>query len=187
MTGEDFTQKKQQLRREMRTLLESLSESYKSTASQQICLDIQEWLAAHPEIKTVATFANLLTEPDLASLLVTTPHIEWVYPHAKPSGQMAFHRVSQISSLATGLYGILQPKDKNDTRVTPAAIDCFLCPGYAFTELGDRLGKGGGYYDRLLAHRSAESRLIGVAFNRQLLEALPTEAHDIKVERVITD
>ena len=67
-----------------------------------------------------------------------------------------------------------------------ARVDLILVPGLAFTEGGERLGRGGGYYDRLLAKLLPRTRRIGVCFAAQLVAALPTEPHDQRVERVIT-
>ena len=66
-------------------------------------------------------------------------------------------------------------------------VDLILVPGLAFTKDGARLGRGGGYYDRLLANCPAHTRRIGVCFATQLVASLPVEPHDQRVERVITE
>ena len=63
-------------------------------------------------------------------------------------------------------------------------IDLAIIPGMAFTQQGDRLGRGKGYYDRLLPHLRCP--LIGIAFPFQLLPFIPTESHDIQMNEVIT-
>ena len=68
-----------------------------------------------------------------------------------------------------------------------ALVDLILVPGLAFTRDGARLGRGGGYYDRLLANIPARTHRIGVCFAAQILATLPTEPHDQRVERVITE
>ena len=65
-----------------------------------------------------------------------------------------------------------------------AAIDLAVIPGVAFTPDGRRLGRGRGYYDRLLA-RFARAYTIGLAFPFQLLEDIPTEPHDIKLNEIL--
>ena len=60
-------------------------------------------------------------------------------------------------------------------------------PGMAFTTDGCRLGRGKGYYDRLLSHPELRSvRRIGICFPFQLLPELPVEAHDIRMHRIVT-
>ncbi len=68
-----------------------------------------------------------------------------------------------------------------------ATVDLILVPGLAFTQCGQRLGRGGGYYDRLLADLPARAQRIGACFDTQIVESLPVEAHDQRVGRVITE
>ena len=67
-------------------------------------------------------------------------------------------------------------------------LDLVLVPGLAFDAAGGRLGRGGGFYDRLLATRDPErTRLVGVGFTFQLLaEELPHAAHDVRLDGLIT-
>ncbi len=65
--------------------------------------------------------------------------------------------------------------------------DVVIAPGLAFTADGDRLGQGGGWYDRFLARCRSDVVVIGVCFAPQLLDSLPTEPHDVVMYAVITD
>lgn len=65
--------------------------------------------------------------------------------------------------------------------------DVIILPGTAFTMAGDRLGQGGGWYDRFLTGRRAETVLIGLAFAPQIVESLPTEGHDVTLHMVVTE
>lgn len=75
------------------------------------------------------------------------------------------------------------PEEEPDPRWP----DVVIVPGLAFTADGDRLGQGGGWYDRFLAQRRADCVAIGVGFREQLLESLPTEHHDVALDVVVTD
>ena len=68
----------------------------------------------------------------------------------------------------------------------PISIDVVIVPGLAFTAAGDRLGQGGGWYDRFLTTVRPEAIKIGVAFTPQIVDSLPVEPHDIRVDVVIT-
>ena len=68
----------------------------------------------------------------------------------------------------------------------PTSIDVVIVPGVAFTAAGDRLGQGGGWYDRFLMRLRPEAVTIGVAFTPQIVHSLPVEPHDIQVDKVIT-
>ena len=71
--------------------------------------------------------------------------------------------------------------------VDPSWPDVVVVPGLAFTPAGDRLGQGGGWYDRFLPRLRRECVIVGVAFAEQIVDSLPVEAHDVRVQRVVTD
>jgi 5-formyltetrahydrofolate cyclo-ligase len=72
--------------------------------------------------------------------------------------------------------------------VEPAWPDVVLVPGLAFTASGERLGQGGGWYDRFLEQIDRTRCLVvGVCFAEQVVESLPTEPHDVTVDHVVTD
>jgi len=74
-----------------------------------------------------------------------------------------------------------------EADVDPAWPDVVVVPGLAFTAAGDRLGQGGGWYDRYLAQVRADCAAIGVCFAEQIADTLPVEAHDITMDHVVTD
>ena len=85
------------------------------------------------------------------------------------------------SDLETGPFGLMQPLAEAET-VEP---DVLLVPLVGFTEDGARLGQGGGHYDRWLsAHPSAKA--IGLAWDCQKVDELPTEPHDVPLKAVVT-
>ena len=65
-------------------------------------------------------------------------------------------------------------------------VDVFLVPGVAFTASGKRLGRGGGYYDKLLS-KYPDTLKIGITFNERIMQDLPTESHDISMDYVFTN
>ena len=71
--------------------------------------------------------------------------------------------------------------------VDPVVLDVVVVPGLAFTARGDRLGQGGGHFDRFLPRLHSDCLRIGVAFHEQLVDELPTDGHDVAVDVVITD
>jgi 5-formyltetrahydrofolate cyclo-ligase len=74
-----------------------------------------------------------------------------------------------------------------ESEVDPSWPDVVVVPGLAFTAAGDRLGQGGGWYDRFLSQVRADCTTIGVCFAEQIVETLPVEAHDVIVDHVVTD
>lgn len=69
----------------------------------------------------------------------------------------------------------------------PGGVDVIVVPGVAFTAGGDRLGQGGGWYDRFLERIDDATVTIGVGFAEQIVETLPVEAHDRRLDAVLTD
>jgi 5-formyltetrahydrofolate cyclo-ligase len=74
-----------------------------------------------------------------------------------------------------------------EDEVDPAWPDVVVLPGLAFTRAGDRLGQGGGWYDRFLTAVRADCTNIGVGFDVQLVDDLPIEAHDVRLDCVVTE
>lgn len=66
-------------------------------------------------------------------------------------------------------------------------LDLVIVPGIAFDAQGRRLGRGAGYYDRFLATMGSQASLCALAFNPQLVEAVPAEAHDVPVQLIFTE
>lgn len=85
--------------------------------------------------------------------------------------------------LQSGAFNIEEPT--GDDVVETSEIDLIIVPGVAFDSEGNRVGRGKGYYDRLLAEARAVK--IGVGYDFQLVESIDAEAHDVKVDAVVTD
>ena len=99
--------------------------------------------------------------------------------------------VADLGELRAGAFGIPQPpvagaREARDLASDPgAALVCV--PGVAFTPAGARLGRGGGYYDRLLAELPREVRAAGLGYSFQLIDRLPEESHDRRLDFIVTE
>jgi 5,10-methenyltetrahydrofolate synthetase len=105
-----------------------------------------------------------------------------VLPRVTGKGTMELRRFLGTTSLTPGAFGIMEPTGPLFTDYD--AIDAVVVPGMAFTADGRRLGRGGGYYDRLLP-QLRHARRIGVAFPFQLVADIPEENHDATVDQVV--
>ena len=83
-------------------------------------------------------------------------------------------------------FKIPEPKKTQGNLLRPEIIDAVLVPLVAFDQHGNRLGMGGGYYDRMLKKLSAQCLIIGIAYDFQYTETLPAEAWDMPMTEVIT-
>ena|ERR1017187_2271470 len=89
------------------------------------------------------------------------------------------------ADLTTGRFGILEPKPEAMRPAAAKQIDVALAPGLAFDKTGNRLGRGMGYFDRLL--QEIYGARIALAFDFQLLGEVPTEAHDRRMDFIVTE
>ncbi|MGE9295850.1 MAG: 5-formyltetrahydrofolate cyclo-ligase [Puniceicoccales bacterium] len=93
------------------------------------------------------------------------------------------HQLTSLDDLEPGAFGIPEPKAETP-EVDPAKAEIVIVPGAAFDLHGNRIGYGKGYYDRLLGGVSALK--IGLAFDRQLVEYIEPESHDIPMDLLVT-
>ncbi|MDE6668296.1 MAG: 5-formyltetrahydrofolate cyclo-ligase, partial [Muribaculaceae bacterium] len=84
--------------------------------------------------------------------------------------------------LELGSFHIEEPT--GDDMVDPSQIEMMVIPGVAFDRRGNRMGRGKGFYDRLL--QTAKATKIGVGYEFQLMDEIPTEEHDVPMDIVIT-
>ena len=95
-----------------------------------------------------------------------------------------FHDFNQMRK---GAYSISEPLDTSHPLTDLSSIDLIIVPGLAFDKQGHRLGRGKGYYDRLLSRADLQQAYkIGICFACQMVETIPTEKHDILMDKVIS-
>ena len=176
---------KPELRKAIRVRLEALPPEAKAEKSAAICRALAhtpEWHAA----RTVGFFSPLDSEPNIDLLWAVLGERAVCYPRIHGE-DLVFIRVPDREALLESTrWNLLEPPH-HDEHVAPIReIDLFLVPGVAFTPDGHRLGRGKGYYDRLLAHPAFRSPAFGVCFAEQLVAHLPVEDHDRPVSRVFS-
>lgn len=176
----ESTDPKSQLRNTMRRLLRGAPQD-----SRAVCHELDRWLANRPELQTIAVFSALPGEIDLSELVARHPHRCWVYPRVA-GYRLTFHAVRQPSAdLAPGAFGIQEPA-ASLPEIVIAQIDAFLCPGLAFDARGGRLGRGRGFYDRVLAGARSDALKVGVCFASQIVPDTFPESHDVHMDEVVS-
>lgn len=144
--------------------------------------DLPQWRSAD----TIALTMSQSFELDTAPLILHARHKghKVLVPRTLPDRQMEFVQIDEDTEFEETFFGVLEPKDGK--VVAPNDIDLMVVPGVAFTLDGQRLGFGGGYYDRYLANYRGST--VALAFNTQLAEAdeWPAEDHDIKIDHIVT-
>lgn len=168
-------------KRELRSCMRALAAMPADSAP--VAEGLHRWLAARPELRTVAVYAALPGEVDLSSLVSALPERRWLFPRID-GFSLHFHPVLDPSrELAAGSFGIREPL-ATLPEVPVTEIDAFLCPGLAFDDAGGRLGRGRGFYDRVLAQARPGAWKIGVGFPHQKVAETFSEAHDIRMDHV---
>ncbi|HIA07866.1 MAG TPA: 5-formyltetrahydrofolate cyclo-ligase [Chromatiaceae bacterium] len=116
------------------------------------------------------------------------------FPVLKPGSANAlwFHEYRPGDRLLTNRFGINEPDPLKRTRISPMALDIVLTPLVCFDASGTRLGMGGGYYDRSFSHLRRRNRwfkpkMIGIAFDSQKLNRIPSENWDIPLDAIVSD
>ena len=133
----------------------------------------------------VLAFVGVGTEPDTSSLIDELCRLgAIVYLPRVVADEIVAVRHDVGELMALGAYGIPAPLGDPDD---PSVIDIVVVPGLAFTRDGQRLGQGGGYYDRFLPKLRLDCVTAGVCFREQIVSAVPAEIHDQRVRRVVTD
>jgi 5-formyltetrahydrofolate cyclo-ligase len=142
-------------------------------AAQTILL----YLSAFPEeIDTRPCFLHAIT----AGKRVLCPRVQC------EENRLRLFQISSLSAhLQPGILGIPEPRD-DCVEVDVAAVDWALIPGLAFDEGCYRLGRGGGYYDRLLPRMRPESPCWAIGFDCQIERELPVEPHDVPIDGIAT-
>ena len=181
-----------QLRRQMRQQRRALSERERAAASAELCARfVREPLFRNS--RRVAAYLTNDGEMDLQPLIerlwaagkqVFLPVLYrkqlWFIPYERGSG-FVFNR-----------FGIPEPDLAPRERVRLPSLDLALMPLVAFDDAGNRLGMGGGFYDRTFAYLKRASRwrrplLVGTAFEIQRLPSLPVQPWDMPLEGVLTE
>jgi 5-formyltetrahydrofolate cyclo-ligase len=156
---------------------------------------ICERLAALPEYaraRTVMYYVDVRSEVRTRHYLPTalTQGKRVVVPYCV-NGELELFHLENGDELAVGMYKILEPKAElralADKRVEADELDLVIVPGVAFDREGGRTGHGFGYYDKLLNRARLDAPLIALAFECQLFPRIPMQAHDVFMDKVITE
>lgn len=171
------------LRQEVRTLWKSQSLSDQEHLAE-IALRHLSSAASFLEAKKVFCYAPQLGKEItfVAGMMKTFPDKKYFFPRTEGS-QIQFYPVDNYSSLMVGEYGILEPEQS--TSILPEDSGIMLVPSMAMDKDRNRLGQGGGFYDKYLSALKVSVRTLGVIPRFALVEKVPTEKHDKVIDEMI--
>ena len=183
-----FAVQKTPVRKEMRTQLKDITAEYREQAALQ--LQDQLWqLNAIPGRHHILAFHPHGNEIDCRPFCrawIAAGH-QLSLPRVDDDGvSLVPHLIHDIAALKLGYRGIPEP-DARECPITKLEdIDALLLPGLAFDRRGNRLGQGGGHYDRLLSRLPASCVTIGLAYDWQVIDSVPAGPHDQRMQWVVT-
>ncbi len=152
---------------------------------------LRDALLELPEIEmaaSVAAYVAIGTEPPTSSLLFAL----WkrgtyvLLPRLLPDGHLDWASYEGPESLAKGPHGLLEPTEPPRGPAAINGTDVVLVPSLAVDRRGVRLGRGGGSYDRALARVGPAILTIGLLYDGELLDEVPSEPHDQRLRAVAT-
>lgn len=175
------------VREQVNAARQRLGASHRAAYAQAIATQLAA-LAAYQQARCVGLYAATPDEAatDLICDHALREHKQVCYPRVRnlEQYQMDFFAILSRAELVLGYHDILEPQP-GSKPVSPSDIDCLCVPGVAFDRHGHRLGQGSGYYDRWLAGYTGVR--IGLAYECQVVDELPTEPQDQHVQCVVTE
>lgn len=171
---------KQRLRAHLQTTPPSTSEAPSLLVPQ--ILGLAEW----DQSASLLLFAPLPGEPDVTGLLAHHGKKSFHFPRISGDSLQLF-RWQPESSWITGPFGVQEPDPESWEESSPDQIDLALIPGLAFDCFGGRLGRGKGYYDRLLGDHSFRGLKAGICHEERIFAFIPMEPHDIPMDLILTE
>lgn len=176
---------KSALRRAFLATRSALTPERRATLSATICIRLRT-VPEFAQSGTLLTYVSLDDEVDTRNLIADCLKLRVrVACPAVWNNNLVWRAICSFDDLQPGPFGILTPGEECPAIDSVTEHTVVLTPGVAFTRDGTRLGRGGGYFDRYLSSHPVFA--IGLAFDCQIAETLPIEAHDRRVAVVVTE
>jgi 5-formyltetrahydrofolate cyclo-ligase len=179
---------KGQLRLKFKNCLLSINEQQRAEKSRLACKNLTE-LPQFQQAETVMMYLSLPYEIDTSEAIlqcwkagktVAVPKISWEQRHMIPV------KINSLETgFSTGSMGLRNPIA--GVPVPFEDIDLVITPALAFDRKGNRLGRGGSYYDRFFANEKLRAHKCGFAFAEQIIDNVPVTEHDKPVDSLVTD
>ena len=177
-----------ELRQQLRTRLLAMSPEQRKDKSRKACRNLiatEQFQSA----SVIMMFLSLPHEIDTSDAIlyawqlgktVAVPKVSWQQRH------MIAVRINSLDTgFSTGTWGLRNPL--TGVPIPFGQIDLVVAPGLGFDRQGNRLGRGGSFYDRFFANKDLTASRCGLAFAEQVMESIPTADTDEPVEYLVTD
>lgn len=174
------------IREEKRAMRESFSEAVCQAASRDVCHKLWELFYSHPHAGVFLTYYHIRNEIDLSSMHenLLMRGQELYFPVVE-GDDIRFYYASSRSDFAVGEFGCYEPTDRR-LPFDPTESAVAFVPGVAFSEKGDRIGFGRGYYDRFFSEHPDIIR-VGVCYEAQLTDKIEPKDTDVPMNMIVTE
>jgi 5-formyltetrahydrofolate cyclo-ligase len=180
----DLPNPKSELRQQIRAALAKVSLAVRTAESHDLCRRLEPQLQSAHSILFYAPLPDELDVWPLLEKLLKTKKVCALPAFDDATQFYSARRVKDLETdIFTGKFGVSEPLLSCE-EIPLDQFDLVLVPGVAFDMSGNRLGRGRGFYDRILS--AASGIRCGVAYDFQLLESIPAEAHDAQVNFIFT-
>lgn len=175
--------KKKQLREEMLNSRKKLTHDIKKAYDRSICDALWQKVSSEG-FAIVHTYLPMGEEVDITPMIrkMLSAGICVVAPKTLPRRQLSHLVLHSLEELEKGVFGTSHPAGSEEYQ---GPYDMIIVPGLAFDLQNFRLGYGGGYYDGFLSQHS-KSLKWGIGYPFQMLEKVPSEEHDVQLDRILT-
>ncbi|SDR70952.1 5-formyltetrahydrofolate cyclo-ligase [Halopseudomonas xinjiangensis] len=183
------------LRRRLRSARRALTPAQQRKASQELLRQLihhQLFIRSRHIAFYLANDGEIDPAPLLAAARRLGKHCYLPIVTGWPADRMHFQRISRDQRWTKNRFGIVEPVANRQRQAPVWRLDLVLLPLVGFDSTGNRLGMGGGFYDRTLAYRRRRKQwtrpvLLGLAHHCQKVERLPTASWDIPLDGIVTD
>ncbi len=175
-------------RDELRRKMKQLREEGSALQVLEMSARISERVIAMPEYraaKRIFCYAALPMEVQTGGLIreILREGKELYLPVTGKDNRLSAVRLTGPENMHRGAFRVMEPD--GDETIDPARLDLILTPGLAFDRAGGRIGYGAGCFDRFLPE--CRGLVVGLAFEMQLVDRVPMEAHDFRMQRLVTE
>ncbi len=178
--------RKSMMRKKLRQTLLGMGRAKRRAKSSRVVNRLLK-LPEYQKAEKILGYASFGTEVDTLPLLrrAVREKKEVFLPRLSGKSIRIFRVRDLRRDLKTGAFGILEPV-RSSRQGKPSELDMILVPGLGFDRKGNRLGRGLGYFDRFLK-KAKRARKAALAFGEQIVKKIPCEAHDVRVDLIVTD
>ena len=181
---------KNDLRKAMLSKRKSMKVENVSAFSNKIIETIMEL----PEFKSSK---NIMLYLSFNNEVNTYPLVKWCFDNNKTviapyciqhSKEIVPYRITNLSTdLVKSTFGVMEPNKHSLEKINIEDIDLILVPAVAFDQYCNRIGFGAGYYDRFLCKKPKHTPAIGIAYDYQIIDNIPTDEYDVPLDFIITE